>query len=492
MTDINDIKDGFDFFALHSASAKISQSYTSEWLNPIIKEIRETIDNLSSFEGSEKTIETLSGDIMEFFHAGTANIDAASKGLTADFSVPRSNVLGSPDIVRKSTGELWQVKYYKNGVESAKAQTITYKEAVNNPSTSVGAREALKKGIVNKNDSIYAKMGRIVPKGQLEEGKEFVARRMAKNEGARSDILERDKLFLEHGTEQISTSDGVKSTPISRNDAKIMAEDIRNGNFDPKEWGLSLEQWIHLKDVVQNAMRAGITSAVISAVISAAPDIIKAVEHLIQNGELDIDEIKNTGTKALSSSSKGFLIGAISASALCFSGHIGATSASVVAAMAVISVDTLCNCIQVACGNKTMADFADELSKNVLISTCALIGGSVGNMFIPSFGYLIGSFMGSMLGSYIYDSGKKVFLSLCVESGYTFFGLVEQNYALPTSIIKEIGLDVFEYDEFEYEKFVPSAFELEKAENQNMLPQIIDTSFLRRGVIGVSKIGYVE
>lgn len=486
-----DIKEGYEFFLLHSATSQASKHYISDWIEPITREINSTVDSLTSFEGSKKTIETLSGDIMEFFHAGTANIDAASKGLTADFSVPRSTDFGSPDIIRKSTGEAWQVKYYRNGVESAKAQTITYKEAANNPSASTGAQEVLKKGIVNENDSVYAEMGRLVPKGHLEEGKEFVTRRMAKNEGTRPELVKKDELFLKHGTEQITTSDGVKSTPINRSDAKTMAEDIRNGDFDPKEWGLSLKQWIHLKDVIQNAMKSGITAAVISAVIATAPDIIKAIEHLIQNGELDIDEIKSTGKNALSSASKGFLIGAFSASALCFSGYVGATSASVVAAMAVVSVNALCNGIQVACGNKTTVEFVDDLSRDMLISTCTLISGNIGNLFIPSFGYLIGSFIGSMLGSSLYDSGKKVFLSLCVDSGYTFFGLVEQDYTLPKSVVEEIGLDIFEYDEFENDKFVPCAFEFEANESQRMIPQTIDTSFLKRGVIGVSKIGYI-
>lgn len=488
---MTDIKDGFEFFTLHSTASQAGKHYISDWLEPIQKAIDETVDNLNSFTDSKKTIETLSGDIMEFFHAGTANIDAASKGLTADFYVPRSTDFGSPDILRKSTGEAWQVKYYRNGVESAKAQTVTYKEAVNNPSTTTGAQEALKKGIVNENDSVYAEMGRLVPKGHLEEGKEFVSRRIAKNESTRPELLERDKLFLKHGTEQITTSDGVKSTPVNRSDAKTMAENIRNGDFNPKEWGLSLEQWIQLKDLIQNAIKSGTTAAVISAVIATAPDIIKAVEHLIQNNELDIDEIKSIGTKALSSSSKGFLIGTVSASALCLSGHIGAISANAVAAMAVVSVNALCNSIQVACGNKTISEFADELSRDMLISASTLIGGSIGSMVIPSFGCLIGSFIGSMFGSSMYASGKKVFLSLCIDSGYTFFGLVEQDYTLPKSVIKEIGLDVFEYDEFENDKFVPCTFEFEEAESHKLIPETIDLTFLRRGVIGVSKIGYI-
>lgn len=48
----------------------------------------------------------------------------------------------------------------------------------------------------------------------------------------------------------------------------------------------------------------------------------------------------------------------------------------------------------------------------------------------------------------VYNIGKKKLISLCVEAGFTCFGLVEQDYELPEEI-------------------------------------------LRRGIIGVNKIGYV-
>ena len=82
-------------------------------------------------------------------------------------------------------------------------------------------------------------------------------------------------------------------------------------------------------------------------------------------------------------------------------------------------------------------------------------------------------------------------IAFCVDSGFTFFGLVEQDYTLPTEIIKEIGLDTFDYETFDLETFQPDSLTFDTFEADTFSPDSLDISFLRRGVIGVSKVGYV-
>ena len=82
-------------------------------------------------------------------------------------------------------------------------------------------------------------------------------------------------------------------------------------------------------------------------------------------------------------------------------------------------------------------------------------------------------------------------MSYCVDSGFTFFGLVEQDYTLSDEVLKEIGVDVFEYKKFE-----PKHIEQRKSEPKQFSPKEfttknIDVQFLRRGVIGISRIGYL-
>ena len=104
------VREGYEFFLQHAPGVAVGVA-TEDWIASISEEIKKTIDNLESFTGSNKGINFLSGDLMEFYHAGTANIDAARQGLIADFEVPRSTGFGTPDITSASRGIQWQVKY---------------------------------------------------------------------------------------------------------------------------------------------------------------------------------------------------------------------------------------------------------------------------------------------------------------------------------------------------------------------------------------------
>ena len=130
----------------------------------------------------------------------------------------------------------------------------------------------------------------------------------------------------------------------------------------------------------------------------------------------------------------------------------------------------------------------------MIVSSCSLAGGAVSQMIIeiPVFGYLLGSFAGSMIGSFAYSCGYHAILSFCVESGCTFFGMVDQDYKLPEDVLKEIGIDVFEYEKMEYQKIEMTNFEPSRFEAERFSVPDIEITFLRRGVIGVSQVGYVQ
>ena len=82
-------------------------------------------------------------------------------------------------------------------------------------------------------------------------------------------------------------------------------------------------------------------------------------------------------------------------------------------------------------------------------------------------------------------------MSFCVETGFTMFGLVDQNYELPDDVLKEIGVEVFEYDRFEIERFDASTFEFARMDVDRFEPVRLKMTFLRRGVIGINSVGYV-
>ena len=162
--------------------------------------------------------------------------------------------------------------------------------------------------------------------------------------------------------------------------------------------------------------------------------------------------------------------------------------------MTAIAFNTMKNAYWVATKKMSSRELATELVRDMLVSSCSLVGGAVRQTFIeiPVLGYMIGSFAGSMIGSFVYSCGYNAILSFCVESGFTLFGLVEQDYTMPEEVLKEIGVDVFEYDKFEYDKFEADKFEPTRFKVDSMKLPEFGITFLRRGVIGVTKIGYTE
>ena len=69
--------------------------------------------------------------------------------------------------------------------------------------------------------------------------------------------------------------------------------------------------------------------------------------------------------------------------------------------------------------------------------------------------------------------------------------LVKQDYQLPEEVLKEIGVSLFEYEEYipnetSFDKYQPDFYEPIGYE-----PTTIDIKILRRGVIGVRQIAYV-
>ncbi|AHM57714.1 hypothetical protein EAL2_808p02090 (plasmid) [Peptoclostridium acidaminophilum DSM 3953] len=181
------------------------------------------------------------------------------------------------------------------------------------------------------------------------------------------------------------------------------------------------------------------------------------------------------------------------------SGLLGETlkdiNPGVVGAVTVIAMNTLKNAYQVATGKKTRIELSNELIRDMFVTTSFIVGGSVGQIVLnqlPVVGYMIGSLVGSVIGSFTYNAGYKVVISFCVDTGITMFGLVDQDYSLPEDVIKDIGLETFDYETFQPESLEPETFEFETFAFDSIQPDSLGIKYLRRGVIGISKIGYVE
>lgn len=498
MPDLTDaFMEGYDYFA-RSSGAQVAASVSSQRIAEVNAEIASLAKDIADL-GTNKSIDFLSGDIAEFLHARTFNVDAILNDSSNRATVPRTTGYATPDVVLRS-GEEFQVKYYTDGQSSAKAQSVSHEQALKNPSTGTGAGRAISEGGSNPSDPIYKNMKRVIPGGQSEDAKRYLRRKISEESIKRPDEVERYQGTLDNLTEVVSDEDGISSKRISREESKQIARESKQDELDLSEHGISAEDMVKAKHILKHSLKAGMSAAMIAAVLKAAPYIISSIQELHANGELDFDHLQAAGSDVLETGASAFVTGAISSAVVeaLQSGKLGeaATGANpaIVASLTVIAINAARNAYKVAKGEMEARELADCVVRDSFVSALALLGGTAGAAalpILPMFGYLLGSFVGSAIGGITYRAGQDLFMSFAVSNGITYFGIVKQDYQLPDEVLKELGIEVFEYEQFSYDQPSIDFFEPGKANFDTIEPLRIEYSFPRRGVIGIGKVGYV-
>lgn len=467
-------EEGYTYFA-KNASAYAAATMSDSYVTNVNDEIDKLVKDLNSFEGFRTASKILKGDVAEFWHAGTFNINSALKDSSHRAFVDRSHAPASTDISTNFEDE-YGLKYYSDGQASAKAQSVS---VLNVP--------------------IYKGQIRIIPRDQLEEATKYLERIIRTEAVRRPEQVFRYQETLDMLTDRLSDSKGAESIPLSKKEASELATLAKQGKINAVELGLTTEELVKYNYVIQQAFKAGLTAATISIVLKVAPEIFKSIDYLLKNGKINAEQFKKIGFAAVSGGAEGFIRGSVSAAitASCKAGLLGEALKSVdptiVGTVTVLTMNVIKNAFQVALGKKTRRQLSEEFIRDMYISACSLIGGGVSQALIeiPILGYMLGSFIGSIFGSFTYNLGSKAVLSFCVDSGFTMFGLVEQDYTLPKEIIEQIGIETFDYETFEYGTFKTESFSYDTFGTETFEPDTLDITFLRRGVIGVSKVGYV-
>lgn len=500
--------EGYSFFE------KNSGSYTAAVMgDTYVRNVTDAIDSLrndlNAFEGFQTKPDALKGDIAEFWHSDTFNIDAIIKDSKNRTNVDRSHEFASADIT-SDFGKKFGLKYYKTGMDSAKQQAKSVFERFKEYQAN-GGKDSLDEFLFKRgfndidtilNDPIYSGQLRVIPKDQLEEATAWLQRKILEEGSKRPEQVARYQETLKMLTDKIKDGKGTESVALTKEEAEQLARLAKEGKITDetlKELGISTEELIKYEYIMKQAFKAGVSAATISMVLRVAPEIYKAISYLIKNGELDEKQFQKIGFAALQGGSEGFIRGSVSAAitTACKAGLLGeafkSVNPSVVGAVTVIAMDTMKNSFRVATGNMKSRELANELIKEMFVSTCSLVGGGISQSFIeiPVLGFMLGSFVGSVVGSFAYNVGYNAFISFCVDTGFTMFGLVDQNYELPDEVMGAVGFEVFKYEEFKYEEFVPEQFSFEEFVIEEFEPKSLSIGFLRRGVIGVQQIGYV-
>lgn len=106
------------------------------------------------------------------------------------------------------------------------------------------------------------------------------------------------------------------------------------------------------------------------------------------------------------------------------------------------------------------------------------------------FGYILGSLIGCAF-SVTYNITKKKLISFCVDTGFTCFGLVEQDYTLPEEYLNQMGIKTITVKHTDIPVKQIKTIDIKRKNISGKNYETIDIKELRRGVIGVNKIGYI-
>jgi len=453
----------------------------------------------------------LQGFMAEVFHTHTLRINAAVKGQTSTVSMPESTELGSADIM--VDGKSYSSKYYKGAAESVRQQATTIESRYQIAKNRAEARgdnfmtreEYMKKffpDAKSSQESIYYSQGRLIPSDQLEKAKDLLEKKIAKEQAlGRIEKVAMLQEVRDSLTDTVSDGKGNCSIRLKREASQKLTRAVKDGELEEilNEMGISLKNLIKPQDIMREAFQAGLSAATLSFVLNVAPVIIDTISILVQEGHIDVEKLKKQGFEVLTQTAKSFLLGSISASVTIAAkaGYLGTSLVSadptVIGALVVYTFTAIENGIKVACGKMSKQEYAQTMMRTAFVSAASIGFGTLAQSIfaqIPVVPYLLGSFIGSAVGGFLYQVTEKVFLSYCVESGCVFFGLVKQDYEIDESLLEKIGLSVYKEEAIELHPFVAEKFEVEAFNYSGFEYEHSGVSLIRRGVIGVFSIGY--
>ena len=171
-------------------------------------------------------------------------------------------------------------------------------------------------------------------------------------------------------------------------------------------------------------------------------------------------------------------------------------SPSVVGVAVTVILGTVKDSLLVASGRMKSEEMGMHFVETIVASSGYLAGMKIGGAIaqalfpqIPGIGYAIGSLLGCSV-AVVYNVGKRKLISFCVETGFACFGLVEQNYELPESVLHEMGVHTIPTARAEISRTDIDSVGID-TEIQKTEYETINITILRRGIIGVNKIGYL-
>lgn len=476
----SDIQQGWDFSSA-VLGADIAAHSAHEYVSAVEAAIKQLEENINNHQYRNLGIGQLQGYMLEEWSAGTFNIDAVAADSVDRATVLHSTAKDSVDILLNS-GDSYSAKSYTTAAKSAKAQAHVSAET---------------------GHASYQGQSRLVPSDQLSDAKAAAHREAIRNRPIRPDAADAYAETEALLTDTVQNKEGIQSRSATRKELEEIASESKERRFKASEHGVTADNSITTEYLLKQALKAGYTAAAITVAVQLAPEIYKAIDFLIKHGEIDVQQIRQMGTKGISAGAEGFLRGSVASSLLvmCEKGMLGEAfkgiNPTVLGTVVALVMQTVKNSILVAAGKMSTQQMGAAFVDTVVVSGGYLLGAHIGGIIgqaigfeLPVVGYLLGSLIGTSF-CVIYNIGKKKLISFCVDTGFACFGLVEQNYELPEGVLNEIGVETIPIPRASIERIEVPRVQPTTAGIRKSGYETIDITVLRRGVIGVNKIGYV-
>ena len=475
-----EMQQGWDF-ATGIMGADIAAHMGYEYVSAVEAAIKQLEDNINNHQYRNVKLGQLQGYLFEEWGAGTFNVNAVAADSADRASVLHSNLKDSVDI-QLNSGETYSAKSYVTAEKTAKAQARIDPES---------------------GRASYYDQGRLVPSDQLSDAKATAHREVLRNQQIRPDLSDAYAETETRLTDTIRNEEGVSSKSATRKELEDIARESKDQKFRAGDYGVTADSAIYTEYMLKQALKAGYTTAAITVAFQLAPEIYKAVDFLIKHGEIDIQRIKRMGAQGISAGAEGFLRGSISSSLqiMCEKGALGEAfkgiNPTALGTVVALVMQTVKNSILVAAGRMSTQQMGASFMDTVVISSGYLLGSHIGGVIGQSLGFelpVVGYLLGSLIGTsfcVVYNIGKRKLISFCVDTGFTCFGLVEQNYELPDEVLHELGIKTIPISRTQIKRTDIHRTQISTASINKTEYETINITMLRRGIIGVNKIGYV-
>lgn len=410
----------------------------------------------------------LKGWIAEQWHAGTLRASAAARGRTDIWAEVQGDNTPGQDVRYGDSfySKVAEVKYYKTGEFTGKA--------ISRPE--------------------YDASEKIVPSDQKQSVVESARRLAEKNEMNRPEQAAHYHDTANRADDRLRFGNA-ESKPLTEKDIKELARDLRRGkDIDPEKYGLNTENFVEWSDVARQAGEAGLHAFAFSAALKIAPHVWNVLERYINKGEVDIKDIVTHGEAVLLGAGTSGLRGGIAAgfTAACKSGLMGNVpkhfAPAAIGMATTLAINAIGYAVQLQQGCITQQEFSYRCVRDIFVLTSGFSGATVGQWLIPFpiVGALAGNLIGSTLGAFAFAGVNSVVLGMCIESGWTYFGLVKQDYVIPDEILIDAGYELFSPEAFYVDEFPVESFTVDTFTTTKLTYRPI-----RRGFIACNVVGYV-